>query len=108
VLDKIELEDFKLREYFPLKLFEILEEKLYGSKELPTMSLLAQTRYFKKLLDQTYSLRKQSTANKGTEEANENYQITLTADLVESRMADIAQIIDNAVQGLLEQTGSMP
>jgi len=53
VMDKIELEDFKLREYFPLKLFEILEDKLYGSKELPVVSLLAQTRYFKKLLDQT-------------------------------------------------------
>ena len=52
-MDKIELEDCKLREYFPLKLFEILEEKLYGSKEIPVVSLLAQTRYFKKLLDQT-------------------------------------------------------
>jgi hypothetical protein len=30
-MDKIELEDFKLREYFPLKLFEILEDKLYRS-----------------------------------------------------------------------------
>jgi hypothetical protein len=40
-MDKIELEDFKLREYFPIKLFEILEEKFYGSKELPIMSLLA-------------------------------------------------------------------
>ena len=57
-MDKIELEDFKLREYFPLKLFEILEEKLYGSKELPVISLLAQTRYFKKLLDQTQTLRR--------------------------------------------------
>jgi hypothetical protein len=52
-MDKIELEDCKLREYFPLKLFEILEENLYGSKEIPVVSLLAQTRYFKKLLDQT-------------------------------------------------------
>jgi len=40
VMDKIEMEDFKLREYFPLKLFEILEEKLYGTKELPVISLL--------------------------------------------------------------------
>ncbi len=45
------MEDYKLREYFPLKLFEILEDKLYGSKDLPVISLLAQTRYFKKLLD---------------------------------------------------------
>jgi len=41
VMDKIEMEDFKLREYFPLKLFEILEEKLYGTKELPVISLLS-------------------------------------------------------------------
>lgn len=58
VIDKIELEDFKLREYFPLKLFEILEEKLYGTKELPVLGLLCQTRYFKKLLDQTQTLRR--------------------------------------------------
>ena len=32
---------------------QLVMDKLYGSKELPVVSLLAQTRYFKKLLDQT-------------------------------------------------------
>ena len=40
-MDKIELEDYKVREYFPLKLFEILEEKLYTTKQLPVITLLA-------------------------------------------------------------------
>lgn len=79
VIDKIELEDFKLREYFPLKLFEILEEKLYGTKELPIMSLLAQTRYFKKLLDQTYTLRRQTARIRDTDEANPDYHLPLTS-----------------------------
>jgi hypothetical protein len=52
------MEDSKLREYYPLKLFEILEDKLYHTKEIPVVSLLAQTRYFRKLLDQTFTLRK--------------------------------------------------
>jgi hypothetical protein len=67
-MDKIELEDFKLREYFPLKLFEILEEKLYGTKELPVVNLLSQARYFKKLLDQTYTLRKHTARVRDTDE----------------------------------------
>jgi hypothetical protein len=50
VQEKIELEDFKLKEYFPLKLFEILEEKQFA-KELPHTMLLCQTKYFKKLLE---------------------------------------------------------
>lgn len=102
VLDKLELEDFKLREYFPLKLFEILEEKLYTTKELPTMSLLAQTRYFKKLLDQTYSLRKQTCRALGTDETT--CQLTLTAELVEQRMHDITQAIERSVLSLVEST----
>ena len=44
------MEDYKLREYFPLKLFEILEEKL-AAKEIPLMGILCQTKYFKKLLE---------------------------------------------------------
>ena len=41
VVDKIAMEDSKLREYYPLKLFEILEDKLYHTKEIPVVSLLA-------------------------------------------------------------------
>ena len=48
--DKIEMEDYKLKEYFPLKLFEILEERIQ-SKDLSLMSFLSQTKYFKKLID---------------------------------------------------------
>jgi hypothetical protein len=47
------LEDIKLREYFPLKLFEILEDKMQ-TKEVQFLNLLSQTKYFKKLLEQTY------------------------------------------------------
>jgi hypothetical protein len=89
-MDKIEMEDFKLREYFPLKLFEILEEKMYGTKELPVISLLAQTRYFKKLLDQTQTLRRQTSRIRDTDENNENYHLQMTPEIVDSRMQELA------------------
>lgn len=59
VQEKIELEDFKLKEYYPLKLFEILEEK-QKKKELSMNMLLCQSKYFKKLLEETYNMRKES------------------------------------------------
>lgn len=34
------MEDFKLKEYFPIKLFEILEEKIH-LKELPLLTILS-------------------------------------------------------------------
>lgn len=63
VHEKIILEDFKLREYFPLKLFEILEDKIH-SKEVQFNNMLSQTKYFKKLLEQTYQMRNQSSLYK--------------------------------------------
>jgi hypothetical protein len=102
-MDKIELEDFKVREYFPLKLFEILEEKLYGTKELPVMSLLAQTRYFKKLLDQTYSLRRATAKIRDTDENNPAYHLQLTTQVVESRMQELASLIENTVFSIMEE-----
>lgn len=54
------MEDFKLKEQFPIKLFEILEEKLQ-LKELPLLTILSQTKYFKKLLEQTYNMRKEQS-----------------------------------------------
>jgi len=52
------MEDFKLKEFFPIKIFEILEEKIH-SKELNLLTVLSQTKYFKKLLEQTYNMRKE-------------------------------------------------
>jgi hypothetical protein len=99
VLDKIELEDYKVREYFPLKLFEILEEKLYNSKELPVITLLAQTRYFKKLLDQTYTLRRNTARLRDADEFGSPFY--LTDAVVEQSMQEIGSFIDSTVHRIL-------
>lgn len=88
-----------MREYFPLKLFEILEEKLYNTKELPVITLLAQTRYFKKLLDQTYTLRRNTARLREAEELGSPFSLTDT--VVDQSMQEIGSFIESTVHRIL-------
>jgi len=98
VQKKIDLEDFKLQEYFPLKLFEILEEK-QQKKLISYNMILCQTKYFKRLLDQTYSMRKnQSKMNLEESFAN----LPLSADKIERLINDMAEMIDHNVKNLID------
>lgn len=96
VQDKIEMEDFKLKEYFPLKLFDILEEKLQA-KEIPCLGILCQTKYFKKLLEQTYNMRKEQQLKAAKEldaSVTSESKTVITIDLVEQRMVEVAEFLD--------------
>ncbi len=94
------MEDFKLKEQFPIKLFEILEEKLH-SKELTTLTVLSQTKYFKKLLEQTYNMRKQAQKGEALDA-----QVYLTIDLVDKKMLEIGEFVDSQLNGLIKGEGN--
>ncbi len=90
------MEDFKLKEYFPLKLFEILEEKLQA-KEIPSLGILCQTKYFKKLLEQTYNMRKEQqmrSARESDPSVNNELKAVITIDLIEQKMIESAEFLD--------------
>ena len=89
------MEDFKLREYYPLKLFEILEEKIQ-SKELSLMSILSQTKYFKKLLEQTYNMRKGQSKLRDYDTSEQ--RIPMTIELVESKMHEVGHYLEKQIQ----------
>ena len=56
VQKKIRAEEVNMREMYPIKLFEILEEKL-SKKQISAVNFLSQTKYFKKVLDITCKTR---------------------------------------------------
>ena len=89
---KIELEDFKLKEQFPIKLFEILEEKLHA-KELSLFTILSQTKYFKRLLEQTYTMRKSQSQTLIDQEGSET-RLSLTVEAVEKSMHEVGEFLD--------------
>lgn len=92
------MEDYKLREYFPLKLFEILEEKTQ-SKELSYNMMLCQSKYFKRLLEQTYNMRKEQAKIKD----NDVFMtLKVTPEKIERKMAEIGEYIDLCIKGLIE------
>eukprot|EP00347_Sterkiella_histriomuscorum_P016401 403353329 len=91
VQEKIELEDFKLKEQFPIKLFEILEEKVQ-SKELPLLTILSQTKYFKKLLEHTYTLHKEQSKVRDVDPTQTT--IPINTELIENKMLKISEFID--------------
>ena len=61
VKERIKLEEYKLKEDFPLKLVEILEE-MFANRDLPYNIFLLQSIYFKKLLSTTIKQRKECTS----------------------------------------------
>ncbi|CDW79206.1 UNKNOWN [Stylonychia lemnae] len=100
VQDKIEMEDFKLKEFFPIKIFEILEEKVQ-SKELPVLTVLSQTKYFKKLLEQTYNMRKEQSKSRDQEQQIALLQIN--TEVVEQKMQQIASFLDQQFASIIKQ-----
>ena len=86
--DKIEMEDFKLKQYFPLKLFDILEEKI-ASKELSLLSILSQTKYFKKLLEQANSIKREQNMK-----PSENNITLPSLSMIDSKMHEVGVFLE--------------
>lgn len=63
------------------------------------MSVLAQTKYFKKLLEQTFNMRKDQSKLRDYDFTQQKIQIT--PELVEQRMIEVSSYLEKTIQTII-------